>query len=78
MVCGIILAQARFLNEGCPNCDQYLGMLNAPDVVEECTSQVYEGTISMMQPTASWGARYTRLQDYVPGVYAVKVIGTVS
>lgn len=29
----------------------------------------------MAQPTQSWVAKWQRLEGYVPGVYAVKVVG---
>lgn len=44
----------------------------------ECTSQVFEGLITLVEPTQSWVARWQRLDGYVGGVYAVKVVGMVS
>lgn len=32
----------------------------------------------MADPTKSWVAKWQWLNSYVPGVYAVKVVGTVS
>ena len=59
-------------------------MRGSSDNVQDCTSQVFEGTITLNQvPEAnpegkgSWVARWQRLEGYVPGVYAVKVVGTV-
>ncbi len=78
MVCSVVQLQTRFVNEGCPNCDQYLGMAGSPEVVDECTSQVYEGLIALVDPVGSWVAKWNRLEGYVPGTYAVKVVGTVS
>lgn len=31
----------------------------------------------MAQPTRSWVAKWQRLEGYVPGVYAVKVVGVL-
>ena len=67
----------RFIREGCPNCE-FLDLANHPDSVQECTSQVYEGLITLSDPRQSWVARWQRLDQYVPGVYAVKVVGIVS
>ena len=39
---------------------------------------MYEGLITLADPSASWVARWQRLDGYVPGVYAVKVVGMVS
>lgn len=52
--------------------------MNHPDSVQECTSQVFEGQISLADPAQSWVAKWQRLDGYVPGVYAVKVVGIVS
>lgn len=43
----------------------------------ECTSQLYEGMITLADPKGSWVAKWLRLTEYVPGVYAVKVNGTL-
>lgn len=45
------------------------------DVVSECTSQIFEGLLTVSDTTISWAARWQRLGGYVPGVYAVKVEG---
>ncbi|KAI9741934.1 MAG: Transcription elongation factor SPT4 [Cirrosporium novae-zelandiae] len=77
MVCSIVQLSSRFLREGCPNCEPFLGLANSPDSIQECTSQVFEGLITVADPTQSWVARWQRLDGYVPGVYAVKVVGTL-
>lgn len=66
------------MREGCPNCDHVLGLRGSNDAIQECTSQVFEGLITLSDPTTSWVARWQRLDGYVPGTYAVKVTGTVS
>ncbi|KAJ5223560.1 hypothetical protein N7468_008102, partial [Penicillium chermesinum] len=48
------------------------------DAIQECTSQVFEGLISIRDPSASWVARWQRLDNYVPGTYATKVSGSLS
>lgn len=68
----------RFLRDGCPNCEAFLDLTNHPDSVQECTSQVFEGLITLADPVQSWVARWQRLDGYVSGVYAVKVVGIVS
>ncbi|KAF1811066.1 putative transcriptional elongation protein Spt4 [Eremomyces bilateralis CBS 781.70] len=75
IICSIILPQTHFINSGCPNCESFLNLAGSPENVQVCTSQVYSGGISLADPSASWVARWQRLDGYVPGVYAVKVEG---
>ncbi|KAH9901941.1 transcription elongation factor spt-4 [Xylariomycetidae sp. FL2044] len=76
MVCSIILTQAQFRNEGCPNCP-FLDLKGSPDAIESCTSGVYEGATTIADPKKSWVARWQRLDKYIPGMYAIKVSGTL-
>ncbi|KAI9760214.1 MAG: Transcription elongation factor SPT4 [Chaenotheca gracillima] len=77
MVCSIVQPQSKFMKDGCPNCEPYLALGGSSDVIEECTSQVYEGLISLADPEHSWVAKWQRLDGYVSGVYATKVTGTL-
>ncbi|CAD0112748.1 unnamed protein product [Aureobasidium uvarum] len=77
MVCSIVLPGSRFRREGCPNCEEFLELSGHDDAIQECTSQVFEGLITLTDPTSSWVARWQRLDSYVPGIYAVKVTGIV-
>jgi len=63
------------MDSGCPNCEDFVALRGNGDNVRECTSQVFEGLISLHDPTSSWVAKWQRLEGYVPGVYAVKVVG---
>lgn len=73
----IIPVDQKFMREGCPNCEHILGLRGNNDAIQECTSQVFEGLISIADERVSWVARWQRLEGYVPGTYAVKVTGTV-
>ncbi|TDZ22463.1 Transcription elongation factor spt4 [Colletotrichum sidae] len=75
MVCSIVMTYARFRDEGCPNCEEFLHLAGSQDQIESCTSQVFEGLITMAQPNRSWVAKWQRLDNYVKGVYAIKVSG---
>jgi len=77
MVCSIIQIHNKFMREGCPNCEHILGLRGNNDAIQECTSQVFEGLISIADERISWVARWQRLEGYVPGTYAVKVTGTL-
>lgn len=65
----------RFRQEGCPNCEEYLHLKGDTEAIESCTSQVYEGLITLANPAMSWVAKWQRLDNYVQGVYATKVSG---
>ena len=78
MVCSIVQSGTKFVSSGCPNCDEFLEMRHNADVVQDCTSAVFEGMIAMADPESSWVAKWQRLQGYAPGTYAVKVEGVVS
>ncbi|EAU30491.1 hypothetical protein ATEG_09354 [Aspergillus terreus NIH2624] len=66
------------MREGCPNCDNVLNFRGNNDAIQEGTSQVFEGLITLRDPATSWVARWQRLDSYVPGTYAVKVTGSVG
>jgi transcription elongation factor SPT4 len=65
----------RFLKEGCPNCEEFLRLQGSMDTIIDCTSQVFEGLITLSDPSKSWVAKWQRLDGYVRGVYATKVSG---
>jgi transcription elongation factor SPT4 len=75
MVCSIVRTQQQFTTQGCPNCEDILELAGNPEQVNDCTSQVFEGLISVADTNRSWVARYQRLEGYVPGVYATQVEG---
>jgi transcription elongation factor SPT4 len=50
-------------------------MRSSQEAVAELTSQVFEGLICLSDPSKSWVAKWQRLTQYVPGVYAVKIVG---
>jgi len=66
------------MSQGCPNCEEYLNLRGSSDAINDCCSQVFEGLITLVDPQTSWVAKWQRLQGYVPGTYAVKVVGIVS
>ncbi|KAI1477905.1 Spt4/RpoE2 zinc finger-domain-containing protein [Daldinia eschscholtzii] len=71
MVCSIIMTQAHFRAEGCPNCP-FLDLKGSPEAIEACTSSQFEGTMACFQPRRSWVARWQRVDTFVPGTYAIK------
>ncbi|KAK0273282.1 transcription elongation factor spt4 [Friedmanniomyces endolithicus] len=77
MICSIVLPQSKFNREGCPNCETFLELRGNLDGIQEATSQVYEGLVTVTDPSQSWVAKWQRLQDYAPGTYAIKVVGVL-
>ncbi|KAL1602382.1 transcription elongation factor spt4 [Paraconiothyrium brasiliense] len=75
MVCSIVKTEQQFRTYGCPNCDGFLQLRGNSDGIADCTSQVFEGLITVSDTSKSWVARWQRLEGYVPGVYAVQVEG---
>lgn len=75
MVCSIVQTASAFFKSGCPNCESVLSLQNSQDAIAECTSQVFDGLITLIDPQTSWVAKWQRLTQYVPGVYAVRVVG---
>lgn len=75
MVCSIVRTQHQFATQGCPNCEDFLELANNAEQINDCTSQVFEGLITVADTTRSWVARYQRLEGYVAGVYAIQVEG---
>lgn len=85
LVCAIVQTGSKFNAEGCPNCEEFLEMRGSSEAVQDCTSQVFEGMMALNNTNTntrdgrgSWVAKWQRLEGYVPGVYAVKVVGAVS
>lgn len=74
----LVPRQQKFMREGCPNCEEVLSLRGNSDAVQECTSQVFEGLIALSDAKSSWVARWQRLDGYVSGTYAVKVVGSVG
>lgn len=75
MVCSLVQLHSRFMSSGCPNCEGFLALAGSDDRIRDCTSQVYEGIITLNDPERSWVAKWQRLESYVPGIYATKVVG---
>ena len=71
-----IFIKQRFRQTGCPNCP-FLELKNSTEAIETCTSQVFEGLISIADPKKSWIAKWQRIDGYVRGCYATKVSGSL-
>ena len=72
--CGLLKTQEQFHDEGCENCP-FLEMVESIDRVNRCTTPFYEGLTAVMDPRESWAAKWIRVDNYLPGVYAITVTG---
>jgi transcription elongation factor SPT4 len=78
MVCSYVQSGNQFQREGCPNCEDFLEMRGSSETVQDCTSAVFEGTITLNDVNNSWVAKWQRLEGCKPGIYAIKIEGNVS
>ncbi|KAF2640710.1 transcription initiation Spt4 [Massarina eburnea CBS 473.64] len=78
MVCAVVRTESQFKAHGCPNCEAFLELAGNTDAIQDCTSQVFEGLMTVSDTSKSWVARWQRLEGYVPGVYAVQVEGVLG
>lgn len=72
--CGLIKTQEQFYELGCDNCP-FLDMVENSERVNSCTTAFFEGITAVMDPRDSWAAKWIRVDNYLPGVYAISVTG---
>lgn len=75
--CGLLKTQGQFYDEGCENCP-FLEMTDNMERVNSCTTAFFEGTAAVMDPGESWAAKWIRVDNYLPGVYAITVTGQLD
>ncbi|KAG7694945.1 hypothetical protein KL930_001268 [Ogataea haglerorum] len=64
------------LNRACMLCGlSVLHFADNDDLVRECTSPTFEGLVATHGDKGSWVARWLRIENFVPGLYAVRVLG---
>eukprot|EP01112_Ceratiomyxa_fruticulosa_P009511 TRINITY_DN247_c0_g1_i1.p1 TRINITY_DN247_c0_g1~~TRINITY_DN247_c0_g1_i1.p1 ORF type:complete len:118 (-),score=8.79 TRINITY_DN247_c0_g1_i1:144-497(-) len=77
MLCTLIKTYDQFVDDGCDNCGQVLGMQGDRDRTQICTTTSFEGMIGLMIPDESWVARWNNLIKFTPGCYAIGVHGNL-
>uniref|UniRef100_A0A7S0X9U5 Transcription elongation factor SPT4 homolog n=1 Tax=Mantoniella antarctica TaxID=81844 RepID=A0A7S0X9U5_9CHLO len=70
--CKLIKTFEQFFETGCDNC-AFFQMAEDRDRVAECTTPSYSGICSVIDPKASWAAKWLRLAKLVPGCYALEL-----
>lgn len=78
LVCAFVQPYTKWSRSGCPNCEDFLEMKNSSDTIGDCTSEVFEGLVTVNDTSTGWVSRWLRISGFVPGVYATKVNGVVS
>jgi transcription elongation factor SPT4 len=72
--CSLIKTLTQFTEQGCDNCP-FLKIEESAERVHECTSSYFSGMAAIMDPRASWVAKWQRVRHFKPGMYAIEVIG---
>jgi transcription elongation factor SPT4 len=72
--CGILKSQEQFYEDGCENCP-FLDMTDNMERVNSCTTAFYDGHVAVMDPMNSWASRWIRVEGFLPGVYAITIVG---
>ncbi len=75
LLCGLLKTKEQFRKDGCDNCEEILALKGSQKRVADCTSAQFDGIIGMMNPGASWVARWQRCDKFVKGLYAIRVTG---
>ncbi|ELA41837.1 uncharacterized protein VICG_01189 [Vittaforma corneae ATCC 50505] len=74
--CSLIQTVQEFREQGCPNCP-FLNV-NKNRNIGYTTSPSFKGMIFLKDPRSSWVAKWQRVNQYRPGVYAMTVEGVLS
>lgn len=78
LVCAFVQPGSKFSKNGCPNCEHFLELRHSSDAVADCTSEVFEGLVTVSDTKQGWVSKWLRIQGYEAGIYATKVNGLVS
>lgn len=74
--CAILKPASYFKKNGCPNCP-FL-QTNKGKNMNFTTSGSYKGMIAVIDPKISWVAKWQRINNCEPGIYAMTVEGILS
>jgi transcription elongation factor SPT4 len=72
--CSLVKTYAQFYDQGCDNCE-YLRMKDDARKVKSSTTSYFEGLIALIEPQNSWVAKWQRIVQMKPGMYAIEVSG---
>ncbi|KAK0544603.1 transcription elongation factor spt4 [Tilletia horrida] len=75
--CNYVQRGSEFNAKGCPNCQESLDMQGELQRVAQFTTSRFDGILAMLDSDKSWVAKWQRIENRVPGLYAVKVRGKI-
>ena len=75
LLCSIVKSFDDFETQGCCNCERILGLRGNRDMIYDCTSSSFDGITANMSPEDSWVAKWLRIDNLSPGIYAISVSG---
>jgi len=75
--CGLIKTLGQFYDEGCENCPE-LELVESTSNINRRTTAFFEGHAAIMNPSESWAAKWIRVDNFLPGVYAISVLGKLD
>ena len=75
MLCSLIKSSDQFISNGCENCESLLSLRGDQERTFGCTSPTFEGMLAAMRPDRSWTCKWQRTDKFVPGLYAIQVVG---
>ena len=75
LLCSLIKSFDEFEVAGCDNCERILQLKQNRDMIYDCTSSNFDGLTAVMSSEDSWVAKWLRIDNLSPGVYAISVSG---
>jgi transcription elongation factor SPT4 len=72
--CSLVKNYEQFYDSGCENCE-WLQIEDSNDRVRDCTTPYFEGCIALVEPKNSWVGRWQQISSFIPGMYAVQLVG---
>ncbi|GAW80000.1 transcription elongation factor SPT4 [Plasmodium gonderi] len=72
--CRLLKTEMEFYQNGCSNC-KFLQMAGDRHKIHDCTTENFNGFMAITTPSKSWMAQYNDLSKYIPGFYALQVVG---
>ncbi|KEI40700.1 uncharacterized protein L969DRAFT_85917 [Mixia osmundae IAM 14324] len=46
--------------------------------VLQCTTGTFEGVVASVKPQESWVAKFSRIENFIPGAYALRMTGQLD